>query len=85
MISFGPGWKTEIKTAVYLTFDKILTEEESKQMVDLFTNIRNAMGMNYMVDVGTRRFTVTYTPERPESETTPQEGYVPPVPLPPGR
>lgn len=85
MIPYGPTWRTERRTAVQLTFTKDMTAEEVEPIKQFLEAAEKLLKLDFEVTIGQTLVAVTFTPDRPASETTPQPGYVPPVSRPPGR
>ena len=85
MIPYGPTWRTEWRTVVQLTLDKLMTDDEAQAFITKLKRTAVVKKAKCEVKIGKVAIPVTFTPDRPESETTPQPGYVPPMPLPPGR
>lgn len=94
MILESPFVKNEKRTAINIILDREVPADDMARILPDLTAaltqaVNEAIAKLTTVSVKIKAVTITVpvatTPARPESETTPQPGYVPPVPHPPGR
>lgn len=85
MIPYGPMWRTEWRPVIQLMSEKFLTDDDARAFAAKLARMITVRKAKCDIKVGTLPVAVPFAPDRPESETTPQPGYVPPVPNPPGR